>query len=65
LTVPPGELGECVERIAPVARQQHERVEEQVGDLADLLVGAWLGSVASSPTLRAACSRGPLRRRAT
>ena len=37
------ELGEDVERVAAVAREQHERVEDEVGDLADLLVGAGHG----------------------
>ena len=41
--VAPRELGEDVERVAAVARQQHERVEDEVGDLADLLVRAGLG----------------------
>ena len=41
--MPARQLRERVERIAAVARQQHERVEDQVCDLADLLVGARLG----------------------
>ena len=38
--VPARELGEDVERVEAVAGQQHQRVEQEVGDLADQLVRA-------------------------